>query len=220
MCFHHHCQSKLCPVSDEPVGFEAADHHEKSLYFHCSSTTRHVKNRKTLQGVTGHTILKKHIWTTFQQQFQYSLTIRVFGNINKFHTTAILQVYHFEQQIFYITNHNWNLRVLSVAVHVHVINQQRKQAAITDHLKIKYGQSQTAWNFSPDYKSLGRKLLTPSDGGSQPAARREINLLCECSEASVNFVMNSMIISDNWCLIIMLVLFCFVFCFLFFSEYS
>ena len=37
-----------------------------------------------------------------------------------------------------------------------------------DQLKINCGQSQTAWNFSPDYKTLGRKSLAPSDGGLQP----------------------------------------------------
>ena len=69
---------------------------------------------------------------------------------------------------FYIPTCNWNLRFLSIAVTVHIINKQRNQTVIIDHLKINCGQSQTAWNFSPDYKALGRKSLAPSDGGLQP----------------------------------------------------
>ena len=70
---------------------------------------------------------------------------------------------------FYIPTCNWNLRFLSIAVNVHIINKQCNQTVIIEHLKINCDQSQTAWNFSPDYKALGRKSLTPSDDGLQPA---------------------------------------------------
>ena len=72
---------------------------------------------------------------------------------------------------FYIQTCNWNLRFLSIAVTVH-INKQRNQTVIIDHLKINCGQSQTAWNFSPDYTALGLKSLVPSDGGLQPTIRQ------------------------------------------------
>ena len=71
-------------------------------------------------------------------------------------------------RFFYIPPCNWNLRFLSIAVTIHIISKQRNQTVITYHLKINCGQSQTAWNFSPDYKALGRKSLAPSDGGLQP----------------------------------------------------
>ena len=52
-----------------------------------------------------------------------------------------------------------------------MLNKQRNQTAIIDHLdhfKINCDRSQTAWNFSRDYKALGRKSLTPVDGGLPP----------------------------------------------------
>ena len=132
----------------------------------------HVKNRQTLQGLNGHATFEEPFFATFQQQFQYSLTINVFCNVDKFDTTAILRAYHSVQKIsnrfFYIPTCNWNLRFLSIAVTVHIINKQRNKTVIIDHLKINCGQSQTTWNFSPDYKAPGRKSLTPSDGGLQP----------------------------------------------------
>ena len=123
-------------------------------------------------------LLKNHLWATFQQQFQYSLTIKVFV----YPLLQCWQIWHHrhfaglswctkdKQQIFYIPTCNWNLRFFSIAVTAHIINKQRNQTVIIDHLKINCGQSKTAWNFSPDYKALGRKSLTSSGGGLQPWA--------------------------------------------------
>ena len=94
-------------------------------------------------------LLKNHLGATFQHQFQYSLTIKVFCNVDEFDTTAILQIYHSEQKlrnnIFHIPTCGKNLRILSIAVHVHVINKQCNQTSIIDHVKNNCGQSQTAW---------------------------------------------------------------------------
>ena len=43
-------------------------------------------------------LLKNHRWATFQQQFQYSLTIKVFCNVDKFDNTAILRAFHSAQK--------------------------------------------------------------------------------------------------------------------------
>ena len=134
---------------------------------------------KYCKALTAMLLLKNHLWATFQQQFQYTLTIKVFCNVDKFDTTAILRAYHSAQKttnrFFYIPPCNWNLRFLSIAVTVHIMNKQRNQTVIIDHLKINCGQSQTAWNFSPDYKALGRKSLAPSDGGLQPGIKRNMD---------------------------------------------
>ena len=119
-------------------------------------------------------LLKNHLWAKFHQRFQYSLTIKVLyamlTNLTPppFCGSIIL---HKKQatDFFYIPTCNSNLRVFSIAVTVHIINKQRNQSAIIDHLKINCGQSQTAWNYSSDYKALGRKSLTPFDGGLQPS---------------------------------------------------
>ena len=57
---------------------------------------RHMKNRQTLQ--VAMLLLKNYLWATFQQQFQYSLTIKVLCNVDKFDTTAILRAYNSAQK--------------------------------------------------------------------------------------------------------------------------
>ena len=42
-------------------------------------------------------LLKNHLWAAFQQQLQYCMTTYIFHNIEKFYITAILWVYHNEQ---------------------------------------------------------------------------------------------------------------------------
>ena len=113
-------------------------------------------------------LLKNHLWATFQQQIQYSLTIKVFCNIEKIDTTAIFQVNHSEANTSNPAHHQ-NLRYLSIAVIVRVINRHCNHTAIIGHLKINCDQSQATCYFSPDFKALGRKSLTPSDGGLYPA---------------------------------------------------
>ena len=79
----------------------------------------------------------------FQQSSQYRLTTKLLQKVDKFSTAAILQACHSEQKTS--------------------SNIFQNQTAIVKHFKNNCGQSRAALNFSPEYKSLGRKLPAPSD---------------------------------------------------------
>ena len=133
---------------------------------------RHVKNRQTLQGLNGH--------ATFEKLFLGNISAAVSIWLDHQSFLQCWQIWHprhfaslsfctkkekTSNRFFNIPTCNWNRRFFSIAVTVHIINKQRNQTGIIDHSKLNCGQSQTARKFSPDYKALGRKSLTPSDGG-------------------------------------------------------
>ena len=124
----------------------AADHHEKSLYFHC--TSRDVQNRLILQGLNGHAAFEEpslgNISAAVSIELDHQSFLQCWQIWHHRHFAGLSFGTKNKQQIFYILTSNWNQRFFSIAVTVHAINTRNNQTAIIYHSKMNCGQSQTA----------------------------------------------------------------------------